>query len=33
MMPYEMWMLMRAPSLQNIVGWKILCKDFDGDHN
>jgi hypothetical protein len=29
MMPYEMWMLMTALSLQNIVGWKILCKDFD----
>jgi hypothetical protein len=29
MMPYEMRMLMRALSLQNIVGWKILCKDFD----
>lgn len=25
MMPYEMWMLMRALSLQNIVGWKTLC--------
>ncbi len=29
MMPYEMWMLTRAFSLQNIIGWKILCKDFD----
>jgi hypothetical protein len=24
-----MWMLTRALSLQNIIGWKILCKDFD----
>jgi hypothetical protein len=29
MMLYEMWMLTRALSLQNIIGWKILCKDFD----
>jgi hypothetical protein len=29
MMPYELWMLMRDLSLQNIIGWKILCKDFD----
>jgi hypothetical protein len=29
MTPYEMWMLMRVLSLQNIIGLKILCKDFD----